>query len=232
MDDKKKGYRPWKNYGDKSHSGQPGDSPGNSDGSSENVRDDNNDDKTFSYDQASKELQHKIIEKLRHTQSNSGDDFYAQDEGILYDTESKPQFAGHDIFKNVMPKYWDLDGGRKFIQFDLEIKNSEELRKYLEVSKSVWEQVEPSFENKSETNTMITFTDDYGSDLDEMENDAEGLSGSEIQELHYAQKKWNELMDKSLKHLDSNYEYHLSDKALIENAQSNDYEFDEDGDIV
>ena len=216
---------------DKPTHGSPGSNPGNNDGSSSTSRDDDKDD-VYSYDDAPKEVQHKIIEKLRDLQANSGDDFYAEDEGILYDIESNPQFAGHDIFKNVMPKYWDLDGGRKFIQFDLELKDSEKLRKYLEVSKSVWDQVEPSFENKSQTNTMITFTDDYGSDLDEMENDPEGFSGSEIQELHYAQKKWNELMDKSLKHLDINYEYHLSDEALIEDARGNDREFDENGDIV
>jgi|APSaa5957512535_1039671.scaffolds.fasta_scaffold00325_79 hypothetical protein len=33
-------YKPWKNYGEKSHSGHPGHSPDHGDGSSEQVRDD------------------------------------------------------------------------------------------------------------------------------------------------------------------------------------------------
>jgi|APSaa5957512535_1039671.scaffolds.fasta_scaffold00325_77 hypothetical protein len=33
------GYKPWKNYGEKSHSGHPGDSPDNSDGSHETQKD-------------------------------------------------------------------------------------------------------------------------------------------------------------------------------------------------
>jgi|APSaa5957512535_1039671.scaffolds.fasta_scaffold00325_80 hypothetical protein len=64
--DDKKGYKPWKNYGDKSHSGHPGHSPDNNDGHIEYSRE------NFPVEEESKSIGDQVTEILHNT--NDGDD--------------------------------------------------------------------------------------------------------------------------------------------------------------
>ena len=205
--------------------------------------------KVWIYDEADPELQSKILEKLRNFEYENSGDHYAQDMGILYDTKIDPNFAGHEIFKNVFPKYWNLDQN-SYIQFDLEFIDAEAKQKlieYLGLSKELLNKVSFDFQNHNETNTQIQFYDVYESEIslspdsaswDEHENNSlmefdneTRPTFNEVLLMLHAFDKFADLMDEALIHLRNNYEYQFTDEALIELAQSNDYEFDLCGDI-
>lgn len=203
----------------------------------------------WTYDEASPELQEKIIENLRQMEYENGDDFFAEYDGIIYDKKS--ELSDYDVFNNYTKKYYDLDRGQ-YIQFpELVIKDEKKLFKMLELPKSLEGKVEISFISENETNTKIDFYEndsssslalvnfdgdltykEYREDIDKYDPEMEKpLTEKEFDGLVHATKKWNDMMDNAWSSLRDNYEYQFSDEALKEKAQS-DYDFDEDGHIV
>ena len=198
--------------------------------------------KVWHYEDAPEEVQEKILENWRNNYSGQ-DTFYAEDEGILYDT--KENFAGHEAFKNVIPKYWDLEGGRQFIQFELEIKDEKKLASYLGIPEKLRNKIDFHFENDREANTRIYFTDVMGSTIDLTDDihsyddkdnfydvsEEDKPTLNEFRLLLQAHDKWMDLMDMSLKHLIADYEWEFSDEYIEEHVKSNEYFFNEDGKI-
>lgn len=135
-------------------------------------------------------------------------------------------------FKKV---YYDLDRGQ-FIQFpDLEVTNKEEFRKALGISKKLFDKIDYKFvDDGREGNTKIEFFDPQT--YDEIEEghgyNHENLSKSELHEIDDAREKFDDLIHKAWVSLRDAYEYDLSDEAVIDNIKSNDYDFEENGDIA
>jgi len=197
----------------------------------------------WTYDEAPQELKDKIIEKLREDEYEYSDDFFAEYDGIIYDKKS--DIGDYDVFKNYNKKYYDLDRGQ-YIQFpDLEIKDEAKLYKMLELPKSLMDKVDIRFNSERESNTRIEFWEDEGqttlrlgdfpySEYKEASEkyDEKPMSEKEFNALENATEKWDDMMHNAWSSLRDNYEYQFTDEALIEKARSNEYDFDEDGNIA
>jgi|GEM_PF-6891198 len=196
-----------------------------------------------SFDELDESGKEKAREWFRQTLNDF--DWYAEDEGILYDTESNPQFAGHDVFKDVIPKSWDVERGR-FVTFDLDFKpdGSKKLAKYLGISPRLEHDIEISFAEVSGGgyNTSIIFTDlvsgyetgvftNYSEYLEEVEDvpKNERMSEKEFHSLESAHDKWESLMEKSFSNLRNNYEHQFTDEYVDDAIEANEYTFDRDG---
>ena len=208
----------------------------------------------YKLDEADDSLKEKIIEKFRSSKYEFGDNHFADDDGILYDAQSKPHFEGYNIFKNVTPKYYEVGGnrGNDYIQFELELKDNDagkKLADYLGVKDLFDKKIDFNFTNKREDNTKLMIVDVYGNEIDidtgynnykkfELEDRFEKLDKEDILtevdflKLIKASNKWDDLMDNSLNNLRSNYEYQFTNEAIEEDIRANDYDFDEDGSIA
>jgi hypothetical protein len=199
----------------------------------------------FTYDEAPQELKDKIIEQMRDDEYQHGDEWFAEYDGVIYD--QKTQIADYDMFNNYSKKYYDLDRGQ-YIQFpELEVKDEIKLLKVLGLPKSILNKVEIGFNSERERNTEINFHEQSsGSNLaigkhydltyeeykEDTPKDEDPLTKKEFEALEKASEKWDDLMHDAWKGLRDNYEYQFTDEALIEKAQSNDYEFDNDGNLT
>mgnify|MGYP001589632490 CR=1 FL=1 len=208
----------------------------------------------YKLDEADESLKEKIIEKFRNSKYEFGDNYFADDDGILYDSESKPHFEGYNIFKNVTPKYYEVGGnrGNDYIQFDLELNDNDagkKLADYLGVKDLFDKKIDFNFINNREHNTKLIIVDVYGNEIDldegynnykkfELEDRFEKLDKEDVlterdfSRLTKSIEIWDDLMDKSLNNLRNNYEYQFTDEAIIEDIRANDYDFDEDGNIA
>jgi hypothetical protein len=186
----------------------------------------------FKFDNLPEDVQQKVIEKYRNNMSD--DDWYSQDEGLIYDAKTK--IAGYEIFKNVFPKHWSVGYGHMWVQFDLEIKDENKFKEEFGISNGLWKKISVEFDNgdrTTEENTRIKFYDETGDEIEEGHNyNHEELSKAELHEIDDARKKFDDLMQDAVINLNKSYEYQQSDEAIIENIKANDYDFDEDGDMV
>jgi len=172
--------------------------------------------KVWKFEDAPDDLQEKILEKMRNI--NVEDSIlYADDDFLL----------GHDdIFKwNTNKLYFELDRDQ-YIQFtDLQILDNEKFRKRLRIPKDLWDKVEYRFVNERENNTELDF----------YENDnagEEGLSDTEKQILEDAKEKFSDIIHEGYIRLKNNYEYAISDDAVRDTIEANEYTFDQYGDIA
>ena len=191
------------------------------------------------------DLKEKILDKLRQ---NDYDNWFAEDEYIC-----EPE-----VFHGFAPTAWDIDRGN-YIQFEFEPPNIGEpakkatqqhlsrtticiaptdLREWLELPLTTWNKVNYEFINEDHHNTYLAFTDaESGDPIDFSMNNMEEWIRLEIfpwdfKFLEDAIKKFDEMMDKALVTLREAYEYQISDENIIDMAEANDWEFDEDGEIV
>lgn len=123
----------------------------------------------YHFDDLSESAKERAIEHERNAMYEFQDNWFAEDEGILYDTETN--FAGYDVFKDVIPKYYDVDSNRgtDYIKFDLEFKEGGEqkLMKYLGIPKSLQDKISIRFSNSHyEVNTQIAIYDVNGNNID------------------------------------------------------------------
>ena len=218
--------------------------------------------RVWKFEEAPDDLKEKIIEKLRNNKFEENDDFFAQDEGIIFDKDEKKD--GHDIgLKNLFPSRWDVGGNRgdDFIQFDeLEIDNKKKFVDYLGLSKDLrageqLAKIDVEFRNDRESNnTALQFTDVNGSNIslagdrgalfehygeeddlpedEKMFNKEDVPTQEEFDSMLRAHDKFADLMDDALIHLRNNYDFQFTDEALEEDATANEYDFDEDGNIA
>ena len=183
--------------------------------------------KIWKIDEAPEDLKKKILEKHRDINVDSdtltwGD--WLLDSEIFYWNEDKI--------------YYDLYRGQ-YIQFeDLRVKDSEKFRKLLRVPKELWKKLDFKFENISGNlanyNTKIKFTEETSKSYDELDENGNGgdLSDTEKAWVSQAYEKFDEIIQESYVALKNNYEYQLSDEAVEETLIANEYDFDENGDIV
>jgi len=83
-----------------------------------------------------------------------------------------------------------------------------------------------------ETGDTITDGDDYDEYKKYANEDYDILTKSEFEKVQQAIEKWSDLMHNAWVGLRDSYEYQFTDEALKEDAISNDYEFNEDGEIA
>ncbi|MAO89104.1 MAG: hypothetical protein CL880_01040 [Dehalococcoidia bacterium] len=176
------------------------------------------------------DLKEKILDKLRET---SYDHWFAEDE---YLCEPK-------IFYGFSPTAWDIDRG-SYIQFEFAWEDGNfldpnDLRQWLELPLTTWEKVDYEFINDEYHNTKLEFRDaENGLELDEYnvnvseQYDHPTIYPWDIKLLQEAVEKFDEMMDKALVTLREAHEYQNSDENMIDMAESNDWEFDEDGEII
>ncbi|SVA89641.1 uncharacterized protein METZ01_LOCUS142495 [marine metagenome] len=176
------------------------------------------------------DLKEKILDKLRE---NSYDHWFAEDD-ILCEPE---------IFHGFSPTAWDIDRG-SYIQFGFAWEDGykldpNDLRQWLELPLTTWEKVDYEFINDEYHNTKLEFRDaENGLELDEYnvnvseQYDHPTIYPWDIKLLQEAVEKFDEMMDKALVTLREAHEYQNSDENMINMAESNDWEFDEDGEIV
>ena len=172
------------------------------------------------------DLKEKILDKLRE---NSYDHWFAEDEYLC-----EPE-----IFHGFAPTAWDIDRG-SYIQFEFaNVGGFADLREWLELPLTTWEKVDYEFINDEYHNTKLEFRDaENGLELDEYnvnvseQYDHPTIYPWDIKLLQEAVEKFDEMMDKALVTLREAHEYQNSDENMIDMAKSNDWEFDEDGEIV
>ena len=172
------------------------------------------------------DLKEKILDKLRET---SYDHWFAEDEYLC-----EPE-----IFHGFAPTAWDIDRG-SYIQFEFaNVGGFADLREWLELPLTTWEKVDYEFINDEYHNTKLEFRDaENGLELDEYnvnvseQYDHPTIYPWDIKLLQEAVEKFDEMMDKALVTLREAHEYQNSDENMIDMAKSNDWEFDEDGEIV
>ena len=145
------------------------------------------------------------------------------------------------------PTAWDLDRGQ-YIQFEFDL-NDESVRQWLKIPKSVWDKADVEIENIEYYNTTIRFMCD-GEDLlkidapdrrwnlkpfIETEFSEEGENRIyywDLEIMKKAKEKFDKAMDKAFENMEKSYEYEMSYENLEELAIINDYEFDNDGNMV
>lgn len=195
----------------------------------------------FKFDNAPEDLKEKILEKNRYINLDS--DYWADYDGIIYD--KKTNIADYDVFKNYSKKYYDIERGQ-YIQFpDLEIKDDKKLLKMLGLPESILKKVtDIGFNSERENNTKIIFRDLLSNEIDAdgtyddytkyIDDDykSEMLTKKQFEELQRATEKWDDLMHDAWVNLRDNYEYQYTDEAVKETIEANDYDFDEDGNLV
>lgn len=187
----------------------------------------------YKIDDAPDEIKEKIINKFRNMMATNQDDFFKEDQGILYLKHKPHDIIGYEIFKGEIPKYYNVGYGHEYIQFELKIKDEEKFRKAFGISKSLWDKIDVRFVNPDDHNTKIEFVDIYGDEIEEGHDyNNTNLSKSELHELDDVRKLFDDLMDNSLTNLRNNYEHQYSDEGITEQIQANDYDFDKYGDIV
>ena len=117
--------------------------------------------------------------------------------------------------------YFDLDRGQ-FLQFEgLDIPKSEEFRELLKLSEALWKKVSYNFSNSRNSSSEIDFI--YVDDVN--------LTDRELRILEDAEEIFSDKVHQAWKNLRDEYEYRMSNKAVIETFEANDYDFTLEGKI-
>jgi len=202
----------------------------------------------WTYDDAPDELKEKIIEKLRENKYEFGDNFFAEDQGLIYDEQEKKDFEDIGLESNsVFPKYYDVGSNRgtDYVQFELKIADEKKFATYLGIPESLRLKVDFAFENDNrhdpdnttlkihETTDRIEIDpeEEFDKEMFDHLDKEDRINEDDYNRLRSASEKFDDLMHSALTHLVTNYEYQFSDEALIEDAQA-DMDFDEDGNIA
>lgn len=185
---------------------------------------------TYKFSELSPEAQEHAIEKLRYI--NVDDSFW-------HDYVGKTGFSAKELarmkvqvkdapnellkFKNV---YFDIDRSW-YIQFDdCDFSDDEIARKFLRVPRDIWERVAWNFENRhyggnSHGTTKLVY---------EWQGDKK-LTKRQEEILDRACDIFSDKMEEALRGLQDTYEYLLTDEAVKETIECNDYDFTENGDL-
>jgi hypothetical protein len=184
----------------------------------------------YKWGELSDESKEKALERYRYF--NVEDDFW-------YDYDGKTGFTSAEISKyHLDPEhsgdlliydnmYFDLDYNHRYIWFvNAEFAHDETARKFLGVPKALWNQVYWRIENRrygrGEQTTCLKY---------EPQDSDKEFTPKQIIVLDRAVERFADKMHDALQDLEKNYEYQLSDEAIIESFEANDYDFTEDGRI-
>lgn len=201
-------------------------------------------------------LKEKILESLRDGMYE--DDWFAQNE-YLCEPEVFHEFVptSYDIGYTQSGNFIQFEFGNDANGFGTRAnakagyadcdKRLQELRKWLEIPKSTWNKIDVNFINDEHNNTHIEFelraedgenllSDDMYGDgsytWDEQALMKEEFYPWDITFVQNAMVKFDKMMDNALDNLEKAYEYQCSDENIIEVAEANDYEFDENGNQI
>lgn len=165
--------------------------------------------------------------------------FFDVEDSYWHDYDGKTGFSSAEIKKYRLDVkhagdllkfkdcYFDLDWNYRYIQFtDAEFAHDETARKFLGVPKALWNQVCWSFTNRrygyrGETATRLEFERDNG----------EGFTPKQLAILDRAVERFANKMREALRDLQREYDYQVSDEAIIESFEINNYDFTLDGRI-
>ena len=201
----------------------------------------------WKFNEASPELQEKIIEKYREWKyEHDNFDDHADYDGLIYNQEK--HISDADVFSDYGNKYYDLDRGQ-YIQFpDLKIKDDKKFVEMLELPPSLGKTTDFSFSSERENNTKIifhdglsgqelefggnAFPDSYDDYKKYVEEGDESLTKTQYDQLEKASEKWDDMIHQAWVNLRDNYEYQFTDEAIKEDVIANEFDFNEDGEIV
>ena len=172
----------------------------------------------------------KVIENNRHINVEGG---------YWFDYDGKTDFDSKELKRmRLSPSdsdavelltwnnlYFDIYRGW-YIQFDgAQFRNDEVARKFLGVPKELWSQIYWSFENKSyggssHSTTKLVY---------EPQAWDKEFTAKQLEIIERAVERFSDKMEEALKGLQSSYEYAVSDEAVIETIEANEYTFRADG---
>lgn len=193
----------------------------------------------FKFANAPEDLQKLILDKNR--EMNLDSEFWADYDGLIYDKKSG--ISDHEALSNYGKKYYDLERGQ-FLQFpDLKVKDDKKFAQMIGLPESLINKVDFHFESERDNNTELEIKDlgtyeditknsEYSDYKKYTNEDDEKLTEKEFNACKKAIDKWSDLMHDAWGNLRDSYEYQYSDEAIKESIESNDYDFDENGDIV
>ena len=191
----------------------------------------------YHFDDLSESAKEKALEDARISFADGYNNDFIDYDGQIYDSNAKPHFNGDDVFKEVRPVNYEIDGnrGNDYVQYDLDFKEGGEKRlmKYLGIPKSLQDKISIGFRNSNDNtiykhNTDIIFFDDDGMEYITYGN----THDKTYQALHNAEEKWYNLMDNALDGLVKNAQYQYSDEAMKDNIEANEWQFDKEGNVV
>tara|TARA_B100000686_G_C16548593_1_gene841291 strand:+ start:46 stop:756 length:711 start_codon:yes stop_codon:yes gene_type:complete len=191
----------------------------------------------YHFDDLSESAKEKALEDARISFADGYNNDFIDYDGQIYDSNVKPHFDGNDVFKEIRPVSYEIDGnrGNDYVQYDLDFKEGGEKRlmKYLGIPKSLQDKISIGFRNSNDNyiykhNTDIVFFDDDGMEYITYGN----TDDKTYQVLHNAEEKWYNLMDNALDGLVQNAQYQYSDEAMKENIEANEWQFDKEGNVV
>lgn len=193
----------------------------------------------FKFENAPEDVKDKILEKNRDI--NIVDEWWSDYDGLIYDKKSG--ISDYEALSNYNKKYYDLDRGQ-YIQFpDLKVKDDKKFAEMLGLPESLINKIDFHFESVRENNTELEIKDlgtyedinkhtKYSDYIKYTNEEDERLSEKEFNQVKKAIEKWSDLMDDAWSNLRDSYEHQQSDEAIIDTINANEYDFDEDGNIV
>lgn len=182
----------------------------------------------YKYDELPEDIQEKVLEKNR---------FINVDGDFWHDYDGKTGFSSKEIHKyhldpqksidllSYKKMYFSLDRDY-FIQFvDAEFLDDETARKYLGVPKALWDQVDWRIVDcpSRDGNTRLEYEPGFSREKD--------FTSKQEEILDRAVERFSDKVDEALKGLRDNYEYLISDEAVRDTLEANEYTFREDGEI-
>jgi hypothetical protein len=177
----------------------------------------------FNYDELPEDVKQKALE--RYADINVDDaNWYDYEEKMGLNEKEMKKYGTDKIFDDGKGLNFDLDRGM-YIQFpNLRVVDEEGFRKFLGLSKSLWEKVKDTyiFENIREQNTQLNFNED---------SVGWGITNSEIEKLRIAEEKFSNKVHEAWKDLRDTYEDLTSKEQIEETFRANEYEFTSDGKI-
>lgn len=177
--------------------------------------------KLYEFDELPEDIKEKVLDKERYINVEHFD-WWDYDGHTGFSAEEikkhglELEHAGDLLTWNKM--YFSLDYG-EYIQFNNPgFAHDETARRFLGVPKKIWENTHWEFINHRETTTRLSW--EYGNDF---------LTDKAEKALNHAVNKFYDKMKEALKDLRSEYEYCISDEAVIETIKINEYTFRADG---
>ena len=180
--------------------------------------------RTFIAIELPEDVKEKAIDNLRDI--NVDYEWWDMD-GILDVKQSEwIKYGLKDCLFTYKTIYFDIDRESHLEFVDLKVTDDEVFRKALHISKNAWDKTTYYFRNNGSRycNTRLEF------------EDPEAYSGKtftvkEQQMIDMAIETFNDWREEALINLRKDYEYSISDEAIIETIKANDYMFTEDGKI-
>jgi len=182
----------------------------------------------YSFDELSESAKEHAISENRYI--NVDHDWWFEYDGKM--GFSKKEIFAHHLTKEESQleliewkKLYFSINREWYIQFsDAEFSNDELARKFLGVPKNIWDRTSWTIEDMPHrnTNTRLTYYWDGNNESTKKQEEI----------LERAVEKFSDKIEEALKGLQSTYDWSCEDEQIKDTLIANDYEFDEDGNII